>query len=259
MNKDLSDLLIETYGETIDDIINTNSDLKIDTFTHSLKLSSCMIEFVDYLRKLPLDVLNKKIKHKQKDLFISYIKNLSFTQYDKLIVMCWWHDIGKIKIDKEILAKPGKLTETEYKEMSKHSIHSANLLRQLGFNDDIVASVFFHHPKNFSEKKIYTFLPAISLLEITDIYTALREPRIYREKELTLDESVEILEDELEKGLGNPFYKIFVEFIIEKENENYDIFKKFENTTLQQIAEKSMHYIDKNKQISAAPVINIKD
>jgi len=259
MNKDLSDLLIETYGETIDDIINENLDLKIDTFTHSLKLSSCMIEFVDYLRKIPLETLTKKIKHKQKDLFINYIKNLSFSQYDKLIVMCWWHDIGKIKINKEILAKPGRLTEAEYKEMSKHSIHSANLLRQLGFNDDIIASVFFHHPKNFSEKKIYTFLPAISLLEITDIYTALREPRIYREKDLTLEESIKILESELEKGLGNPFYKIFVEFITEKEEENYDIFKKFENTTLEQIAEKSMHYIDKNKQISAAPVVNLKD
>lgn len=259
MNKDLSDLLIETYGETIDDIINENRELKIDTFTHSLKLSSCMIEFVDYLRKIPLETLTKKIKHKEKDLFINYIKNLSFSQYDKLIVMCWWHDIGKIKIDKEILAKPGKLTESEYKEMSKHSIHSANLLRELGFNDDIIASVFFHHPKNFSEKKIYTFLPAISLLEITDIYTALREPRIYREKKLTLEESVKILESELEKGLGNPFYKIFVEFITEKEEENYDIFKKFENTTLKQIAEKSMHYIDKNKQISAAPVVNLKD
>lgn len=255
MDKDLSDLLIDTYGATIDDIINTHTNLKIDTFTHSIKLASCMIEFVDYLRKLPLDVLNKQIKHKEKDLFINYIKNLSFVQYDKLIVMCWWHDIGKIKINKDILAKPGKLTPVEYEEMSKHSIHSANLLRQLGFSDDIVASVFFHHPKNFSEKKIYAFLPAISLLEITDIYTALREPRIYREHDLTLDESLQILQKELEKGLGNPFYKIFAEFVKEKENEGYDIFKKFENTTLEEIAEKSMHYIDKHKQISAAPIV----
>ncbi len=259
MNKDLTDLLIETYGQTINDIISKKNGLKIDTFTHSLKLSACMVEFVDYLRKMPLSELNKKIKHKDKDLFINYIKNLSFAQYDKLIVMCWWHDIGKIKISKKILAKPGKLTEDEYKEMSKHSVHSANLLRELGFSDDIIASVFFHHPKNFSEKKIYVFLPAISLLEITDIYTALREPRVYREKELSLEESIKILQSELEKGLGNPFYKIFVEFITEKENEHYDIFKKFEKTTLKDIAEKSMHYIDKSKQISAAPVVKSED
>ena len=216
------------------------------------------MEFVDYLRKMSVETLTKKIKHKEKDLFINYIKNLTLAQYDKLIVLCWWHDIGKIKIRKEILAKPGKLTDSEYKEMSKHAAHSANLLRELGFNDDIVASVFFHHPKNFSEKKIYSFLPAISLLEITDIYTALKEPRIYREEMLSTKEALNILQTELEKGLGNPFYKLFIEFVNEKENENYDIFKRYENTTLQDIVDKSIHYVDKKKQVSAAPVVTIK-
>ncbi|MBP3284141.1 MAG: HD domain-containing protein [Clostridia bacterium] len=258
MDRDLSDLLIETYGATINDIVNLNGDLKIDTFSHSLKLSSCMMEFVDYLRKLSVEDLTKKIKHKERDLFINYIKNLTLVQYDKLIVLCWWHDIGKIKIRKEILTKPGKLTEDEYKEMSKHAAHSANLLRELGFSDDIVASVFFHHPKNFSEKKIYSFLPAISLLEITDIYTALKEPRIYRDEMLSTQEALKILQSELEKGLGNPFYKLFIEFVNEKEKEHYDIFKRFENTTLQDIVDKSIHYVDKHKQVSAAPVVTIK-
>lgn len=258
MDRDLSDLLIETYGATINDIVNVKGDLKIDTFSHSLKLSSCMMEFVDYLRKIPTETLTKKIKHKEKDLFINYIKKLTLAQYDKLIVLCWWHDIGKIKIRKEILAKPGKLTDAEYKEMSKHAAHSANLLRELGFNDDIVASVFFHHPKNFSEKKIYSFLPAISLLEITDIYTALKEPRIYRDEMLSTDEALKILQSELEKGLGNPFYKLFIEFVNEKEAEDYDIFKRYENTTLQDIVDKSIHYVDKKKQVSAAPVVTIK-
>lgn len=257
MNKDIADLLLKTYGKTINDIISS-SDFKIDTFTHSLKLSSCMMEFVDYLRHLPVDVLQKKVVHKEKSLFIDYIKNLSLAQYDKLIVMCWWHDIGKIKIKKEILSKPGKLTPKEYEEMSKHSAHSANLLRQLGFNDDIVASAFFHHPKNFSERKIYAFLPSISLLEITDIYTALREPRIYREEMLTLDESVSILKSELEKGLGNPFYKLFIDFINENEANGHDIFSRFSNTTLEQIVERSSHYITEHQQISAAPVVTLK-
>src|SRR5574344_2437928 len=144
MNKDTADLLIKAYSETINDIMSS-SDFKIDTFTHSLKLSSCMVEFIEYLRKLPVETLQKKITHKEKDIFVNYIKNLSLAQYDKLIVMCWWHDIGKTKINKQILTKPGKLTDEEYAEMSKHSAHSANLLRQLGFNDDIIASAFFHH------------------------------------------------------------------------------------------------------------------
>jgi len=257
MNKALFDLLYETYGSTIDDIINSKNDTKIDTFSHSLKLSSCMMEFIDYLRLIPAETLLKKIKHKDNKLFVDYIKNLSLIQYDKLIVMCWWHDIGKIKIEKSILAKPGRLTEKEYQEMSKHAVYSADLLKKLGFDADIIATVFFHHPKNFSEKKIYQLLPEISLLEITDIYTALREPRIYREHELSFDEAVELLHSELEKGLGNPFINLFIDFITEKEEVSYDIFERFKNTTLDDIVEKSMHYIDK-ESASSLPKLNIQ-
>lgn len=257
MNKALFDLLYETYGSTIDDIINSKNSTKIDTFSHSLKLSSCMMEFVDYLRQLPADTLIKKIKHKDNKLFVDYIKNLSLTQYDKLIVMCWWHDIGKIKIEKSILAKPGKLTDEEYEEMSKHAIYSADLLKKLGFDSDIIATVFFHHPKNFSDKKIYQLLPEISLLEITDIYTALREPRIYRENELSFDKAVELLHSELEKGLGNPFTNIFLDFIKEKEEASYNIFARFDDTTLDDIVEKSMHYINKT-HTSSLPSLNIQ-
>ena len=255
MDKAVFDLLYETYSSTIDDIISSN-DTKIDTFSHSIKLSSCMIEFIDYLRQMPVEILEKKIVHKDVKLFVDYIKNLTLTQYDKLVVMCWWHDIGKIKIEKSILAKPGKLTDEEYVEMSKHAVYSADLLKKFGFDSDIIATVFFHHPKNFSEKKIYALLPEISLLEITDIYTALREPRIYRNRDLTFEESVKLLNEELEKGLGNPFIEVFSEFITEKENEGYDIFQKFKNLTVKDIVEKSMHYIHKN-QVSSLPNINV--
>ena len=258
MNQDLFDLLYETFGSTIDDIISDSSTTKLDTFSHSLKLSSCMVEFIDYLRQVPTDTLYKKLKHKDKDLFVNYIKNLTFAQYDKLIVMCWWHDIGKIKINKEILAKPGRLTDEEYVEMSKHAVYSADLLNKMGFDADIIASVFFHHPKNFSEKKIYALLPAISLLEITDIYTALREPRIYRPVDLGFKEAVTILKSELDKGLGNPFTDIFIEFAEKKEEENYDIFAKFEKTTLEEIVSKSMHYIDKSNNKTEAPKLSIQ-
>ena len=80
MNKELFDLLIDTYGATINDIINSNNTLKIDTFTHSIKLASCMVEFVDYLRKTPTETLEKKINHKDKELLMNDVKNLTFTQ-----------------------------------------------------------------------------------------------------------------------------------------------------------------------------------
>lgn len=242
MNKDLFDILYETYQATIDDIISSTNNEKTDTFSHSVKLSSCMMNFVDYLREMPTDVLAKKLAHKDKKLFLNFIKDLTFAQYDKLIVMCWWHDIGKIKIEKSILAKPSKLTEEEYIEMSKHSVYSAEILKEMGFDLDIISSAFFHHPKNFAEKKIYNLLPTISLVEITDIYTALREPRIYRES-LEYQKSIEILKEEIKKGLGNPFLNVFIEFAEFNEINGNDIFCRYEDITIDEIISKSMHYI----------------
>ncbi len=98
-------------------------------------------------------------------------------------------------------------------------------------------------------------MPSISLLEITDIYTALREPRIYRENQIEFRTSIELLKSELNKGLGNPFFKIFIEFITEKESAGDDIFSRFSNITLDEIVSKSMHYIDKKRNASEAPKI----
>ena len=253
MNKDLFDILYETYQSTIDDIISSSHNLKTDTFSHSIKLSGCMMNFVDYLRDMPVEKLQKKLKHKDRKLFVNYIKELTFAQYDKLIIMCWWHDIGKIKIEKCILAKPSKLTDEEYAEMSKHSIYSAELLKSMGFDLDIISSVFFHHPKNFSEKEIYNLLPAISLLEICDIYTALREPRVYR-GELNFEKAIEILKDEIKKGTGNPFLNLFIEFAECNEALGNDIFVRYYGTTVEEIVTKSMHYI-KDSNISVLPKI----
>lgn len=255
MNRDLFDILYETYQSTIDDIISSTSSVKLDTFSHSIKLSSCMMNFVDYLRDIPFEKLTKKINHKDKKLFINYIRELTFAQYDKLIVMCWWHDIGKIKIEKSILAKPSKLTDEEYVEMCKHSVYSAELLKNMGFDLDIISSVFFHHPKNFSEKKIYNLLPPISLLEITDVYTALREPRIYRD-ELGFEKAIAILKEEIKKGCGNPFLDLFIEFATCNEAIGNDIFSRYQNTTIDEIVSKSLHYL-KDSNISTLPEIGM--
>ena len=79
MNKDLFDILYQTYNSTIDDIISSTTKLKTDTFSHSIKLSGCMMNFVDYLRDMPADKLKKKIKHKNKKLFVNYGKKLKIT------------------------------------------------------------------------------------------------------------------------------------------------------------------------------------
>lgn len=56
------------------------------------------------------------------------------------------HDVGKTKVDKEILNKPGKLSDQEYGEMKKHPEYGAEIVRQMeGMNTRVAEGVLGHH------------------------------------------------------------------------------------------------------------------
>ncbi|HEY5513561.1 MAG TPA: HD-GYP domain-containing protein [Geomonas sp.] len=56
------------------------------------------------------------------------------------------HDVGKTKVDKEILNKPGKLSDQEYGEMKKHPEYGAEIVRQMeGVNTRVAEGVLGHH------------------------------------------------------------------------------------------------------------------
>jgi len=56
------------------------------------------------------------------------------------------HDIGKTRVDKEILNKPGKLSAVESLEMRKHPEHGAEIVRDMeGVPDRVAEAVLGHH------------------------------------------------------------------------------------------------------------------
>jgi putative nucleotidyltransferase with HDIG domain len=56
------------------------------------------------------------------------------------------HDVGKTKIDKGIVTKPGKLTDREYDEMKRHPEYGALLIRQMeGVHERVAEGVLGHH------------------------------------------------------------------------------------------------------------------
>ena len=56
------------------------------------------------------------------------------------------HDVGKIKVPKEILQKPGKLTQEEYQIIKKHPIDKYELLKEY-FEEDIAKMASLHHER----------------------------------------------------------------------------------------------------------------
>ncbi|TGY44326.1 HD domain-containing protein [Clostridium sartagoforme] len=77
---------------------------------------------------------------------IANMLNIDEKMTRKIKIASMLHDIGKIVVPIEILEKPGKLTEDEYKQIQNHAIIGYKILSGLGI-DDIRDIATLHHEK----------------------------------------------------------------------------------------------------------------
>ena len=122
----------------------------------------------------------------------------------KLYIAGALHDIGKIFIDNEILEKPGRLNDEEYKHIQSHAYETYRLLSKINGLEDIRDWASYHHEK--LNGKGYPFgLTAqemnkeVRLLACLDIYQALTEDRPYK-RGMSHAKAINILYELAEKG-----------------------------------------------------------
>lgn len=96
------------------------------------------------------------------------------------------HDIGKIYIPKEILNKPGKLTEQEYTIMKNHTIFGYEIIKNsVGTNHRQALVALQHHermdgsgyPFGITKNKIDLFSRIVA---VADVFHAMTSKRVYR-------------------------------------------------------------------------------
>lgn len=99
------------------------------------------------------------------------------------------HDIGKLKIPKEILDKPSKLTKEEYEKIKMHPRYGVDLLMRNGFNDtEVLNSIMFHHERIDGLGYPYGLdgnnIPKLAqILVVCDCFDAMNSKRPYHEAE----------------------------------------------------------------------------
>ena len=106
------------------------------------------------------------------------------------------HDIGKMLIPKEILNKPGKLTNEEYEIIKEHPVNATKQLKYL-VSTEVLRAIEDHHekidgtgyPHGKSNNNINFYA---KILSISDVYDALTSDRPYR-KSVFPNEVVEYL------------------------------------------------------------------
>ena len=97
------------------------------------------------------------------------------------------HDLGKVNIPKDILNKPGKLTDEERQVMQQHPVSGAKLIIESGRRLDLAAAVAHEHhimingqgyPTRHYHRGCHK---ASNLVHVCDVYDALRTKRPYRD------------------------------------------------------------------------------
>ncbi len=97
------------------------------------------------------------------------------------------HDIGKLQTPLEVLNKPGRLTEDEFKVMKSHPSHGHDILRRIrGMPESTMDIALTHHerlaghgyPNNLQEHEISTWS---KLVAVVDVYDAITSDRSYHD------------------------------------------------------------------------------
>ena len=97
------------------------------------------------------------------------------------------HDLGKVNIPKDILNKPGKLTDEERQVMQNHPVAGARMIIESGRKLDLAATVAHEHhimingqgyPTRHYHRPCHK---ASNLVHVCDVYDALRTKRPYRD------------------------------------------------------------------------------
>lgn len=141
-------------------------------------------------------------------------KELNLLTYSAIL-----HDIGKTKIDPNIINKKAPLTTKEFNEIKNHPVIGYNLLKAISFLDNSVSfGILMHHerldgtgyPLGMKEEKIHKFAKIIA---IADVFDAVNSNRMHKKKRGPF-EALEIISRESLGKLDYKFSRIFLSHVI---------------------------------------------
>lgn len=195
----LSPEVFSTLGDdTIQELILDFASVSIETDRGIAELFARIIDYKSPFTKEHSIGVAKKAEHMAKCYGYEALRT------EKMYMAGALHDIGKLLVDVEVLEKPGRLDEAEYKHIQSHAYETYRLLSQIDGFEEIRDWAAYHHEK--LNGKGYPFgLTAqemseeVRMLACLDIYQALTEDRPYKSG-MPHGKAMGILHELAEKG-----------------------------------------------------------
>ncbi|MBE6072039.1 MAG: HD-GYP domain-containing protein [Clostridium butyricum] len=141
------------------------------------------------------------------------------SEINQLIYSAILHDIGKMKIDKEVLNKNGALTTSEFEVIKTHTNLGYKALKNISYLDkSVLYGVLMHHeredgsgyPLGLKGDAIHKFGKIIA---IADVFDAINSNRGYKKKRPPF-EALQIVKTESLGKLDYEYSKVFIEHIV---------------------------------------------
>ncbi|MGA2159516.1 MAG: PAS domain S-box protein [Dehalococcoidia bacterium] len=200
VKKDGATIHIEVYGMLIEyqgrpAVMGTLIDI-----TESKVTEEKLLKSYESLKKTLNDAINTMVKivemrdpytagHQQRvaDLAttIATEMKLEDTRIDQLRMAAIIHDIGKIFVPSDILSKPGKLTDMEFRLVKTHSQHGYDIVKGMDLPGSVAQAVLQHHERLDgsgypNQLKGGDILLEAKILAIADVVEAMSSHRPFR-------------------------------------------------------------------------------
>ncbi len=137
-----------------------------ETHTHSIKVGWLMATFINF----------------NQDLFPISSKSAVKEFMIQAAVAGFLHDIGKVKIPKNVINKPGQLNNLEYVIIQSHTAYSTSLLFETKLPRSFMQMILYHHenedgsgyPKGLCRDQIPVLAKVCHIIDVFDALTSRR-------------------------------------------------------------------------------------
>jgi len=180
------------------------------------------IECIDQLRVYDEYTYSHNVNVSSLSTAVGFMLRLSEREIKELALAAFFHDIGKMKIPKEVLNKPAKLDVKEMEIMRRHTSIGYRYIKENFEVPDRIARVALDHHERYGGKGYPNGLSGqllnkyTQITNIVDIYDALVSDRVYK-KGIPGDKVIKIMSTEFAQDFNQEIFGKFLKLANRRE------------------------------------------
>lgn len=210
----MADDNICVYSTTRTSLDHTNENEILD---NKVKASGSIDSLFKLLETQNSETMEHTIRMRDNAILLGNALGISINELCELDLATRLHDIGKITIAEEILLKPDRLTDEEFRVMKTHSENGYKIVMASNGLENVAKAVLTHHerwdgtgyPLSLKKDEIPLLARIISVVDAFDAMTSERPYQGAVEFEDAMEEIIECRGTHFDPKIVDEFINVF--------------------------------------------------